>query len=354
MQKSDVCVIVVTYNRADKLLNCLNAIREQTYEVDYIIVVDNSTNSDTENAIKKEVLEDWDLILSADDKYIIRGSFSLKKKTVSLYYLELSENIGSAGGYYEGIKLAYELNSEWMWLLDDDLVPSIDCLENLMLNLDDKYLCYSCVRVKTDNKTNSYAVIGGYNNICHPWNISPIKDVQLSLSDYVKLTSECKLVNMEIELAPFGGMLLNRKLIDLIGLPMKELFYGHDDIEYCCRILQYTKILQVVNSTVLCEYEPFKSKLKVFKYNEYRRSSERFLLNFYNYRNLIYIKKRECGLLYTLVHTILFLLPRALGAIILFDKRKVKRIMLLIDAILDGLRGKFDNKKPANLYRGCV
>jgi len=41
------------------------------------------------------------------------------------------ENLGGAGGFNTGLKYGYENNYEWIWFMDDDVVPQSDCLEKL-------------------------------------------------------------------------------------------------------------------------------------------------------------------------------------------------------------------------------
>ena len=42
------------------------------------------------------------------------------------------ENTGGAGGFYTGVKFAYENGADWVWTMDDDVVPNYECLEELM------------------------------------------------------------------------------------------------------------------------------------------------------------------------------------------------------------------------------
>lgn len=38
-------------------------------------------------------------------------------------YKILPENIGGSGGFYEGIRIAYDMGYEFIWLMDDDGRP---------------------------------------------------------------------------------------------------------------------------------------------------------------------------------------------------------------------------------------
>ena len=43
-----------------------------------------------------------------------------------LLLITLPENMGGAGGFHEGIKYAFEHGFDYIWLMDDDGVPSAD------------------------------------------------------------------------------------------------------------------------------------------------------------------------------------------------------------------------------------
>ena len=50
----------------------------------------------------------------------------------SLTYVQLAENLGGAGGFDKGMRLAYEHGHEWIWCLDSDALPSETTLEGLL------------------------------------------------------------------------------------------------------------------------------------------------------------------------------------------------------------------------------
>lgn len=85
-----VAAVVVTYNRKELLRECLNALLNQTRPLDEIIVIDNASTDGTQEMIAKEF------------PYIT--------------YVLMSENIGGAGGFHEGMKLAYEKGYDWIWV----------------------------------------------------------------------------------------------------------------------------------------------------------------------------------------------------------------------------------------------
>lgn len=87
-----VAAVVVTYNRKELLRECLQALLNQTRPLDEIIVVDNASTDGTDQMIPEEFPQ--------------------------ITHVRLPENIGGAGGFHEGMKLAYEKGHDWIWVMD--------------------------------------------------------------------------------------------------------------------------------------------------------------------------------------------------------------------------------------------
>ena len=58
MNKETVCAVVVTYNRKNHLLECLEGLRKQTRPIDAIYLVDNASTDGTPDLyLKKDLLK---------------------------------------------------------------------------------------------------------------------------------------------------------------------------------------------------------------------------------------------------------------------------------------------------------
>lgn len=102
--------VVVTYNRLNKLKNCIAAIKAQSVAVRFIHVVDNNSSDGT---------KEW-LLENAERLNIIPHI--------------LDYNGGGAGGFNVGIRAAYSAGADWTWVMDDDVYPKPDCLKALVGN----------------------------------------------------------------------------------------------------------------------------------------------------------------------------------------------------------------------------
>lgn len=100
--------VVVTYNRKDLLLKNIESLLAQTCkDVLDILIIDNASTDGTREVI---------------DEYI-------SKKEV--YYYNTGANLGGAGGFNYGIKLATEMGYGTLWILDDDTLPTSTALDEL-------------------------------------------------------------------------------------------------------------------------------------------------------------------------------------------------------------------------------
>lgn len=89
-----IVAVVVTYNRLELLKQCLESLCQQTRKLDAIIVVNNSSTDGTSEWLKKQ-----------------KNLFVITQ-----------ENLGGAGGFYTGMKVAYNKGYDWILVTDDDVI----------------------------------------------------------------------------------------------------------------------------------------------------------------------------------------------------------------------------------------
>jgi GT2 family glycosyltransferase len=171
------------------LRNCLNSLLAQTWPLDEIFVIDNASTDGTEEVVKKEF--------------------------PNLSYIRMLENVGGAGGFYEGIKRAYDKGYDWIWLFDDDAVARRDALEKIVNKLS------GLEKMKIGVLMSRTASEPERKDVSKEWKVLEKRDPLI-----------------------FVGALLNRKVIDEIGLPRKDFFIYCDDMEYFER-MKKAKFIQI-------------------------------------------------------------------------------------------------------------
>lgn len=193
-----ITAVVVTYCRLQLVKKTINALRNQLYKLDSIIVIDNNSIDGT---------SEW--LDSQNDLVVIH-----------------QENVGGSGGFYRGIKEAYDRGADWIWCMDDDVYPRQDCLKNL-LNSDDDKVGILCPRRVINNQP--------FVGECMKLNFSSFlksfheKETPLNLYEQDKPFS---IMGMAFE-----GPLIKRNVVSKIGLPNKDLFILFDDTEYSYRAI---------------------------------------------------------------------------------------------------------------------
>ncbi len=110
-----IVAVVVTYNRCQWLLDCLQALVKQTRPPDAIVVVNNNSSDNTKSRLEE---------------------FVLNHDTIEWQTLHLPVNTGGAGGFYHGMRAAVTLGADYLWLMDDDVETLPHGLEDLLTYAD--------------------------------------------------------------------------------------------------------------------------------------------------------------------------------------------------------------------------
>lgn len=103
MRDNTVCAVVVTYNRKNLLLECLEAIRRQTRPVDAIYIIDNASTDGTPEVLKENGYIPELPPFNLSEPYEIEHKISnlVDGNPINVFYVRMYENTGSAGGFYE-------------------------------------------------------------------------------------------------------------------------------------------------------------------------------------------------------------------------------------------------------------
>lgn len=193
--KDKVVAAVVTYNRLELLKKVIAGLRNQTKKPDLILVVNNSSTD---------------------------GSLEWLKNQSDIEVLT-QENLGSSGGQFTSFQACFDRGFEWIWIMDDDVVPRENCLKELFELRSEKKvfapLRYTPENIPFENDTIKF-------NLINPF-----------ASFWTRIISKDDL-KQDIVLADgitFEGPFFHRSLIEKIGLPEKKFFIFADDTEFFIR-----------------------------------------------------------------------------------------------------------------------
>ncbi|MCR2785228.1 MULTISPECIES: glycosyltransferase family 2 protein [unclassified Microbacterium] len=187
-------IAVVTFNRSALLTRLLESIVAMDPKPGHVVIVDNASTDDT-----TEVVE----------------SFRDRIGT-EIVYRRLETNTGGSGGFSEGMRIAYELGSAWIWLMDDDVEVLPDGLAR-MGAWAPRFKSIQGRRYDYDGSEFYWQY-----RIAEPLAIPiPFAPAGFDESGYKEMNSGC-----------FEGMFIHRDIVAQIGLPDPRFFIYWDDQMY--------------------------------------------------------------------------------------------------------------------------
>ena len=196
--------VVVTYNRKDLLRQCVEHIRAQSAPAD-ILVIDNASTDGTAELFAQ-----------------------LRE---GIIYFNTGANLGGAGGFNFGMRKAAEMGYEFIWVMDDDTMPSPEAHEKLLeVNdlLEGNYGWLSSLVLWKDGTPCAM-------NVQKITKWKPLKDFEYSQT---------------VQYASFVSLFIKADTVREFGLPYKEFFIWGDDWEFTRRISKEKPCFFVPGSVV--------------------------------------------------------------------------------------------------------
>ena len=226
------------------------------------------------------------------------------------------------------MKESQKFNPDFVWIMDDDTIPSVNCLENLLLSLDkieDKKVSFLASSVYGEN--------GEFMNV-PTINTEPLKN---GYPDWYRYLSDGI---VKIREATFVSLLINNDAIKSVGYPVKDYFIWGDDTEYTLRLNKYYGCSYMIgNSTVVHKRKATKS-LNIIDED----SLNRINFHYYMIRNNLVNQRTYKGRLKCFI----FLTKNQILSFKLFFsktcKYKLKKFLIIHKAILSFVFGKYDKK----------
>jgi GT2 family glycosyltransferase len=226
------------------------------------------------------------------------------------------DNLGGAGGFHRGIKEAYKSGYEFLWIMDDDVVPTESAIENL---LKEKEFIekpgFLCSLIRSDD--------GDTINV-------PTIDMRPGITGYATWGQYLNHKIVKVREATFVSVVIPRAVLKEIGLPIKEFFIWGDDIEFTRRITSKWNGYLIGGSEVI-HRRAQNSTLNIVS----EKKGPRLKFFFYLYRNTMYLKLKEKEALPIVVFTIKSFISiiKCLGS----NDLRLTRINIIIKGVIAGL-----------------
>jgi len=192
-----VIAVVVSYNHHIELVQCIEALRAQTFKLDEIVVVNNGSTDYT--------------------------SVWLDQQTDIIHLYQ--DNLGRAGGFNIGISWAYQNGFDWIWCMEGDGYPKRDALEVMLENEEMEIALLNSIIVNKNDKCSLVRNIKKYSRL------DEVKE------DTINIVSHS-----------FNGTLIHRNIVAKVGLPLSVLYDRGVEDEYFTRITQKYQIKAITFS----------------------------------------------------------------------------------------------------------
>jgi len=193
-----VVAVVVTHDRLPLLRAALPAVAAQERPVDAVVVVDNASADGTAAWVRQEH-PGADLV-------------------------ELPQNTGGAGGFAVGLARALTAHDAgWVWLLDDDTVPSPTALGEL--------LRCAASPVRPDLVASRVLWTDGRE---HPMNTPRPRPG----ASRAQVAAAADVDAVPVRSASFVSVLVRAERVHEVGLPLASYFLWNDDFEFTTRLLR--------------------------------------------------------------------------------------------------------------------
>ena len=252
-QRPTVAIVIVTFNRADLLIRCLDGIAALSHVPDAVYVVNNASEDHT-----REVLDN--------------------RLDLPLIALHSEENLGGAGGFHRGVQAAYVGGYDRIWLMDDDVVPAPDCLEVL---LDQPGPCLMAVREDLSGRLVEKAATKF--DLGNPLAIRPKRSSVDT--DYAGRADMPETV--PVENVAFEGFMVSREVVAAVGLPDPAYFIFYDDVDFALRARRAGFPIVAVRDAVLVRQMDFDQQHDTQGWKGYYMYRNLFVVHFRYGENLL-------------------------------------------------------------------
>ncbi|MCD7883708.1 MAG: glycosyltransferase family 2 protein [Lachnospiraceae bacterium] len=260
-----VIAVVVTYNRKELLIQCLDALLGQSVLVSRILVFNNNSTDGTEKLFEP-------------------GS---KYHNEMIEVINSEKNLGGAGGFSKGMQLASEQECDWIWCMDDDTIPEKTALEELLNSI--KFILEQEKRISF---LSSY--VYGPNE--EPMNVPKLRmdKCENGYSFWYKYLDKGL---VPVSQATFVSILISKRAMIEVGYPIADYFIWGDDTEYTRRLIKkYGPAYLCGTSKVL--HKRFNSKIISILTED---NKDRVSLYKYYFRNALANAKKFDGLLWMII-----------------------------------------------------
>lgn len=322
--KGSVAAVVLTHG--DRAGFCLRVVPEVLEQgCGSVVVVDNGSADASATALR-------DLALAHPGR---------------VHLLRLADNLGSAGGFAVGMAMALTLGTDSIWILDDDNLPRPGCLATALdIHGEDGQPAVLCLR---PGRPRHQMLIQGRS----PAEVFGPDSGFCGFDVLDRVTAPFRRRSggpagpavRNLPSAAWGGLLVSRRAVELVGLPRSELFVYEDDTEW-------TERLAGAGTEIVAARGALIDEMETSWYNPTQRRSPGQLLHaehpdkmYYQFRNRAHLGrlKARSRIRYRLNRAVFMALMAMTAAV----TGRRDAYALLHQAVSDGEGGRLGRRPPS-------
>lgn len=203
-----LAIVIVTYKRQELLRTLFESIEALDQAPWRVVVVDNEHSEET-----AAMAAGFETKLNAQWGRTVADRSGNQSRVV---YAPQSDNLGGAGGFSAGVKVAWDLGAEWFWVMDDDVAVLPDAIAKLA-KWTDRHDVIQGSRLDFDGGPFYWQ----YDFVIPLGIPNPIAPAAFGPAGYRVMNTLC-----------FEGGLFRRRIVEKIGLPDPRFFIYWDDTVY--------------------------------------------------------------------------------------------------------------------------
>jgi hypothetical protein len=212
-----VAVIILTWNRVDDIVACLESFAEVDYPNLEVVVVDNASADVTVETVKARY--GWTTLIVNDD------------------------NLGYVGGNNVGIRYALGHGADYVFVLNSDTKMNQACLPELVrvMRSDPRIGIVGAKNLYMQNPAFSWGKYGVLN-----WGPMLVRTHGRFVRDYPESSPK------DVDWVIGNGCMMSREALETVGVFDEEFFQVNEDVDWCvrARTLGY-RVVYVDTATIL-------------------------------------------------------------------------------------------------------
>ena len=198
-----IAVIILTWNRVDDIVTCLESFADVHYPNLEVVVVDNASADDSVDTVRERY--PWATLIVNDD------------------------NLGYVGGNNVGIRYALAHAADYVFVLNSDTKMTATCLDELVrvMQSDPRIAITGAKNLYMQNPAYTWGKHGVLN-----WGPMLVRTHGRFVRDYPEASPK------DVDWVIGNGCMMSREALETVGIFDETFFQVNEDVDWCVRARQ--------------------------------------------------------------------------------------------------------------------